>query len=281
MHNDEMSISAFSRRSLLSIKALRLYDEMGLLSPNRIDDSSRYRYYGEAQLETARLISLLRKLDVPLAQIATIIGQDPADAYGSLVSWWRNEEAEMARRADLLKYIQTTLLDDSSAHELIATDYEIDVRDMPSTTWLYRSKHLHGPELPSFIGQSSRELTERAKIYGGATGDCTVIIHGVIDLDSDGPADVCVPIAEGSTAEGDDLIRQEHAHQEVFTVLRKHQVEFPQILRVYRTLRRWIQLNDYEISGPPREQYPGQFEADGTGECIVAFPILSAKGATP
>lgn len=279
MGNDEMSISAFSRRSLLSIKALRLYDEMGLLTPSRIDPASRYRYYSEAQLETARFISLMRRLDVPLATIAKIVSQNPPGAAATLSDWWEHEQAEMARRADLLAYILTTIPNDSGVDS--EPGYKIDVRSVPDTTWLYLSKHVHGPELPGFIGQANEYLQQRAEQYGGALDYMTLIIHGVIDLDSDGPADVCLPIAAGSVAQNVDLIRTESSHQQAFTVLRKYQMDFPQILRAYRALREWIDHNGYSISGPPREHYLGQFGNAGSHDeiCVIAFPILPALGA--
>jgi hypothetical protein len=49
---------AFSRRSQLSIKALRLYDRLGLLRPAAVDGRNGYRGYDESQLFTARLIVL-------------------------------------------------------------------------------------------------------------------------------------------------------------------------------------------------------------------------------
>ena len=39
-----MSIGEFAGRSRLSPKALRLYDELGLLPPAQVDDSSGYRF---------------------------------------------------------------------------------------------------------------------------------------------------------------------------------------------------------------------------------------------
>jgi len=56
---EEMSIGEFARRSRLSPKALRLYDEIGLLAPSRVDELSGYRYYASAQLRPAQLISAL------------------------------------------------------------------------------------------------------------------------------------------------------------------------------------------------------------------------------
>jgi len=41
---EEISIGEFARRTRLSLKALRLYDELGVLVPARVDQASGYRY---------------------------------------------------------------------------------------------------------------------------------------------------------------------------------------------------------------------------------------------
>ena len=43
---DLLSIGAFAQRTRLSHKALRLYAELGLLPPARIDPETGYRFYG-------------------------------------------------------------------------------------------------------------------------------------------------------------------------------------------------------------------------------------------
>ena len=64
MQVDLMSIGEFARHSRLSPKALRLYDELGLIEPARVDDDSGYRYYSASQLDRARLIAALRQLQI-------------------------------------------------------------------------------------------------------------------------------------------------------------------------------------------------------------------------
>ena len=77
---EEISIGEFARRSRLSLKALRLYDERGVLVPARVDQASGYRYYGTAQLDEARLVVMLRQLQLPLAAVKELLACDPADA---------------------------------------------------------------------------------------------------------------------------------------------------------------------------------------------------------
>jgi len=43
-------IGDFSKLSLVSVKALRYYDELGLLRPARVDEFTGYRYYSASQL---------------------------------------------------------------------------------------------------------------------------------------------------------------------------------------------------------------------------------------
>lgn len=104
-----LSISRFSRRSLLSMKALRLYDRLGLLVPHTVDPNSRYRSYRASQLETARLIGMLRRLDMPLAQIADIVAAADVDRASVLASYWAAAEDRFSRQRELMVWLQNGL----------------------------------------------------------------------------------------------------------------------------------------------------------------------------
>jgi DNA-binding transcriptional MerR regulator len=73
-----LTIGAFARAAGLTPKALRLYDELGLLPPAAVDAESGYRLYDPQQLPQARLIAELRRIDMPLAEIRTVGGLRPA-----------------------------------------------------------------------------------------------------------------------------------------------------------------------------------------------------------
>ena len=53
-------------------KNIRFYEEEGLLCPRR-EPGNGYRSYSEADVECLRRIKLLRKLDVPLAEIRQML----------------------------------------------------------------------------------------------------------------------------------------------------------------------------------------------------------------
>lgn len=72
-----LTIRAFADASRLSVKALRLYDELGLLPPAQVDRHNSYRYYLPAQLPQAQLIGLLRQLDLSLKDIQDVLDAPP------------------------------------------------------------------------------------------------------------------------------------------------------------------------------------------------------------
>jgi serine/threonine protein phosphatase PrpC len=95
----------FARASRLSRKALRLYDELGLLSPFRVDPATGYRLYGNAQLEQARLVAWLRRLGMPLARIRAVCALPRAEAVAELAAYWDRLEAEHSARHELATFL--------------------------------------------------------------------------------------------------------------------------------------------------------------------------------
>ncbi len=67
--------SEASRRLGVSSKALRLYEQRGLVVPGRTP--AGWRAYGPAEMERAAEIASLRRLGLSLAQVARVLGGDP------------------------------------------------------------------------------------------------------------------------------------------------------------------------------------------------------------
>src|ERR1700756_5422226 len=103
-----LTIGEFARAARLSPKALRLYDELGLLRPFRVDEWSGYRYYAPSQLERARLVAWLRRLGIPLAQIGAVVESPRAEAAASVSAFLRVTEADFAERQRLALFLITS-----------------------------------------------------------------------------------------------------------------------------------------------------------------------------
>ena len=68
-------IGEFSKLTMISIKMLRHYDEIGLLAPETVDSFTGYRYYSARQLEAAGKIQALKSMGFGLATIREILAQ--------------------------------------------------------------------------------------------------------------------------------------------------------------------------------------------------------------
>ncbi|MFD9601126.1 MerR family transcriptional regulator [Streptomyces sp. NPDC059970] len=100
-----LTIGTFAKASRLSPKALRLYDELGLLTPARVDPVSGYRLYTPEQLDHARLVAWLRRLGMPLARIQHVCTLESAAAAQEIRAFWAQVEADTAARRDLASFL--------------------------------------------------------------------------------------------------------------------------------------------------------------------------------
>lgn len=69
-------ISEFSKLSRIPLQTLRYYDQIGLLTPAKTDESSGYRYYSAEQLLKINRIVIFKELGFTLQQISQLIHED-------------------------------------------------------------------------------------------------------------------------------------------------------------------------------------------------------------
>jgi DNA-binding transcriptional MerR regulator len=216
---EEISIGEFARRSRLSLKALRLYDERGVLVPSRVDQASGYRYYDTAQLDQARLVVMLRQLQLPLAAVKELLACDPADAAARIAEHWRDAEAAHDARRELADYLVSRL----SGKKPVM--YEVATREMPERSLLCLKRNVDEQGQWAFGKEFIAILRERPlPKMGGREGAFFCIQWGWVSDDSDGPVEWCKPVPQ---AEAHALaehypeltLRTEPAHREAFVAL--------------------------------------------------------------
>ena len=80
-----LTIGEFARATHLSVKALRHYDDVGLLHPADVDPSSGYRRYASAQVPIAHVIRRFRELDMPLEQVRQVLGAPDLESRNEVI----------------------------------------------------------------------------------------------------------------------------------------------------------------------------------------------------
>ena len=91
-----LTIGDFSRMTLLSVKALRHYHEIGLLEPAAVDPASGYRIYDADQVPTAQVIRRLKDLGMALDDVKRVLqAPDLAARNRAIVDHLHRMESEL------------------------------------------------------------------------------------------------------------------------------------------------------------------------------------------
>ncbi len=276
-----MSIGEFAGLSRLSPKALRLYDELGLLPPARVDESSGYRFYSVDQLEPARLIGTLRQLQMPLAQIKTVVGSEPALAAEQIQTFWTGEEAQHSARHRLA----VSLVDRLSGKRSIM--YDVSTRTIPERPVLCLKRHVAGTEGAWALGKEFIGLLRHRDVprLDGREGAAFCIYWGEVSEDSDGPLEWCRPVPSGAAealaaAIPELSLRIEPSHQEAFVHLGPGGETTPADWQlVWESLRAWADERTVQPSAlGARVTYLASPPITETSrpDCDFAVPIASA-----
>ncbi|MFJ8004294.1 MerR family transcriptional regulator [Streptomyces fagopyri] len=281
MHQELLTIGAFAARARLSPKALRLYDRLGLLAPAYVDGASGYRYYRADQVERARMVALLRRLDMPLARIAEVVEAEGASGAALLAAYWADAETRFASQRTLAAYLRGRLSGRSS--EMYGT-FVVETVDVPERVVLTEKRHTLADELPVWIPASLGRLEDGARECGGTAGAPFVVYYAEVSMESDGPAESCVPVADGEAARdwaerwgrGSGVgVRVEPARRLAYARISKAQVAHPQIVAAFEAVEAWVRERGLLVDGPCREVYFGDWDAAGPEDavCDVAFPV--------
>lgn len=102
------SISEAARRTGVSVRTLRYYDEIGLLKPSEVSPAG-YRYYDAQAMETLQQILFYRELGVDLAQIGRILRAPDNDRTEALQKHRRLLLLKRQRLDDMLRLVDETI----------------------------------------------------------------------------------------------------------------------------------------------------------------------------
>src|SRR5829696_2110540 len=132
-------IGEFSRLSRVSVRMLRHYDQLGLLTPSQTDSFTGYRYYSAGQLRRLNRIIALRDLGFSLEQISGMLEDDlsPDQLLGMLKLKRAEVEDQMKSEQQKLGRLEVRIRQMSERSQ-VAT-YDVVLRDIePSLVAAYR-----------------------------------------------------------------------------------------------------------------------------------------------
>jgi DNA-binding transcriptional MerR regulator len=267
---DLLSIGTFAEMTRLSLKALRLYDGLGILKPLHIDKQTGYRYYGVDQLPNARMIRNMRDMDMPLATIRRLLAVIPvSQAQAELLVREHLETRE--RQLELIRGLARQFTQQLKP-EANKMSLEVEVKDIPTQQIIsIMCRHIVdklSKQIEHDIG-ALYALTEEQdlKPLDAPFG----IYHGPVNETEDGPVETCLVVEGRATGKGSIEAKQLEGGKAACVVITGEQCHFPELLGGYDAAADWIQKNGFETSQPPREVWYTGPGPDAKWEIVWLF----------
>lgn len=149
-----LSIGEFSRMTHLSVKALRHYDDVGLLQPADVDASSGYRRYATAQVPVAHVIRRFRDLDMPLDEIRTVLEAPDITARDRAIV------GHLERMEQMLEQTQATVASLRALLDGEEPTVPVEYRSIPVTTAIAVRGQVDWDDAERWLGAALDELGE-------------------------------------------------------------------------------------------------------------------------
>jgi DNA-binding transcriptional MerR regulator len=252
-----LRIGDFAHICQVTIKTLRYYDEIGLLTPGRIDPSTGYRYYDVTQLPRLNRILALKDLGLSLEETRLILSDNltPAEIRGML----RLKEAELEVQ---LADVQTRLAGVRARLRMIEKEnempqQEVVFKSVPVQQYLaFRDTVQNVPDQFRKMGQTLEKHEIRgwgkdrvvALYYGPPDENGIDMTVGVIAPEDFDPSR-SIPVEGGLSMTVSEL----PAVEKMACLI--HKGSYARLGETYQTFWRWIEVNGYRVVDPCREVY--------------------------
>jgi DNA-binding transcriptional MerR regulator len=249
-----LRIGDFARLSQVPVKTLRYYDDLGLITPARVDSASGYRYYSVEQLPRLNRLLALKDLGLSLEQIARVLNDGISHEQLRGMLMLKRAEAEDRLQEDMgrLARIEARLRDIELEDHM--PEYDVALKTIPPM--LVASRRISIPKndmVPKLLGAAYDETYKHIREHGGKDLEpCMALWHTTSDTYTDEDAEAVVPINR-VLPESDRVRVYELAGGTFASAV--HHGDFAEFTQLHPALLRWIDANGYRITGPSREIY--------------------------
>lgn len=157
-----LSIGDLARRTHVSVRMLRHYDALGLVTPVRVDEQTGYRWYTASQIGRVNALIALKELGFTLEQCGQML--DEQMSVEQLMDLLRLRQTELAQRiesdAERLAEVGRRLR--SMERGLLMTNPTLELRALPALRVAQVSAEVNDTtEISSVLGPLFETLTQR------------------------------------------------------------------------------------------------------------------------
>lgn len=261
-----LTIGEFSHLTHLSVKALRHYDEVGLLQPMQVDPSTSYRRYATAQVPTAHLIRRFRDLQMPLEVIREVLQAPDIAARDQAIA------NHLRRMEETLELTQATVSSLRALLEGRSVPISVDYRSVSAARVVAVRAEVAWSDTEAWLEGASDELHGILDAAPDVrAGPDSALYSDAFFEEHRGEVVAYVPVAGDLAVGGRVELIDLPAAQVAVSV---HRGPFRDLDRVYGALGTFVAERVLGADGPIREHYLVPDAADPAGLVTeVCWPI--------
>ena len=162
-----LSIGALARHARVSVRMLRHYDAMGLITPARVDEHTGYRWYTASQIGRVNALIALKELGFTLEQCGQVL--DEQVSVEELVELLRERQDELAQRieTDTQRLAQVGRRLRSIERGLTMTNPTLELKTLPALRLAQISAEVNDTtEISTVVGPLFETLAQRLTAAG-------------------------------------------------------------------------------------------------------------------
>jgi DNA-binding transcriptional MerR regulator/DNA gyrase inhibitor GyrI len=264
------SIGEFSKITGLTVKTLRFYHEQGVLVTSHIDDQTGYRYYAESKIETARIITQLRKLNFTLADIMEILSSydDESDILDYLERQKQTVEEKLREYREISSSLDQIIAKEREAR-VAMKDAIFEVEEKTVDSMLIAGMRMKGRY--SDCGKGFAQIGQRLGRH--ICGKPFLLHYDTEYKEQDAEFEACMPIRKGTSEDGISV--RELAGGRCVALL--HKGPYDDLGRPYARILAYTKQQGYEIETPTREVYikgPGMIFKGNSKKYLTEIQML-------
>jgi DNA-binding transcriptional MerR regulator len=252
------SIGDFAAIGRVSVRMLRHYDAIGLLTPAQTDDATGYRWYRADQLRRLNRVIALKDLGFTLEQVSSIlddkVGVD--ELHGMLRMRRAQLEAQLATDAARLTGVEARLRMIETEGQMSTEDVVLKkipatrVAELTAVVASYQAE-----DISPVSGPLYRELFRRLEKAGVAVSGSPIAYYvATPEATADGLAVTihnAVEVASGPAPDQDFAVLELPGISSAATII--HRGAMDEAFRSMQIVARWIDDNGYQPVGYARE----------------------------
>lgn len=262
-------IGVFAQMNRVTIKALRYYDDIGLLHPEWVDEENGYRYYTSSQMPRLHQILALKEIGFSITEIQQVFD---GLAEEQLLLRKKNELlVDLAKTHKQLASIESYLAKDN-----LPTTYHVIKKSLPEVKVASKRVQLSSYEDLFGMMPAMGALMEQAGCECTDPDYCFMIYHDEGYKEQDVDVEICEAVTQLKESTEELQFKVMPAEEEAICIL--HKGPYENLPKAYQFIIRYIEENGYEIIGRPRDSYiDGVWNKDDEKDWLTQIQIPVRK----